>query len=118
MTEYKIENGALKLEVEGADRLWALRSHLTIPLADITGVRGDQQAVEAMRGGIKLAGSRIPGVLQAGFFHDAEGTVFWDVHRPGHAVVISLQHEHYRALVVDVENPDQAVAEIRQAIAS
>jgi hypothetical protein len=42
--------------------------------------------------------------------------VFWDVHRPGHAIVLSLQHEHYSKLVIDVEDPQAAVAEIRAAL--
>lgn len=42
--------------------------------------------------------------------------MFWDVHHPGHAIVISLQHEHYRALVVDVEDSAAAAQEISQAL--
>ncbi|HVB54482.1 MAG TPA: hypothetical protein VNF24_09880 [Candidatus Acidoferrales bacterium] len=48
----------------------------------------------------------------------SDGAMFWDVHRPGHAIVITLQHEHYRALVVDVDDPDAAVQEISQALAT
>ncbi|MHB1638641.1 MAG: hypothetical protein ACYCUD_02235 [Candidatus Dormibacteria bacterium] len=116
MTDYKITDQVLELTIQGADRLWAMRSHLTIPLADITEVSCDQAAVDPLRGGLKAGGARIPGVIQAGSFHNANGWIFWDVHRPGHALVISLQHEHYQRLVVDVEDPEQAAAAITQAL--
>lgn len=118
MTDYRIADDALELTVEGADKLWALRSHLTVPLSDVIGVRADPDAGASFGGGVKLAGSRIPGILQAGTFVGSEGVVFWDVHRPGHAIVISLRHEHYRELVLDVADPERAVAEIGAAIRS
>ena len=62
-----------------------------------------------------MAGARIPGVLQAGTFVDSEGMVFWDVHRPGHAIVISLEHEHYKQLIIDVADPERAAQEISEA---
>lgn len=116
MTEYQIVDGTLELTVEGMDKLWALRSHLRIPLSDVSDVRFDPDPASLFSGGFKVAGSRIPGVLQAGTFISQEGTTFWDVHRPGHAIVLTLEHEHYRELVVDVENPEQAVQAIKGAI--
>jgi len=118
VTEYTITGSTLELTVEGMDKLWALRSHLSIPLHDITEVHSEpNKGVEALSG-VKVAGARIPGVLQAGTFAGTDGLMFWDVHRPGHAIVISLEHEHYRALVVDVQDPDTAAAEIGQAAAN
>ncbi|MGA9775474.1 MAG: hypothetical protein WBU92_06085 [Candidatus Dormiibacterota bacterium] len=118
MTEYTIGESSLELKVEGMDKLWALRSHLSIPLRDVTEVHSEPDAGAGFSGGVKVAGSRIPGVLQAGTFVGSDGMMFWDVHRPGHAIVISLQHEHYKALVVDVEDPEVAVQEIQEAISS
>lgn len=117
MTEYEIRDGILELTVEGADKLWALRSHLSIPLRDITGVRSDPEAGSGISG-VKVAGARIPGVLQAGTFVGSDGMMFWDVHRPGHAIRISLQHEHYKQLVVDVADPEAAASEIQGALRS
>ncbi len=117
MTEYTVEGGVLHLTVEGMDKLWALRSHLQIPLADITGVeaRPDIQG-GTFSSGLKVAGARIPGVFQAGTFVGADGMVFWDVHGQGKAIVISLQHEHYNQLVVDVADPQAAADEIGSAV--
>lgn len=116
MTEYEIREGKLELSVQGLDRLWALKSHLSIPLSDITDVAADPEQGAQALAGIKVGGARIPGLLQAGSFIGGDGWVFWDVHRPGHAIVISLQHEHYSKLVVDVEDPGAAVMEIKAAL--
>jgi hypothetical protein len=115
MTEYEIEGDTLKLTVEGMDRVWSLRSHLAIPLSDITDVRADPERGAGALTGVKVVGSRIPGVLQAGTFVGSEGMVFWDVHRPGHAIVISLEHEHYKQLIIDVADPATAAQEISEA---
>jgi hypothetical protein len=115
MTEYAIEGDTLQLTVEGMDQLWSLRSHLTIPLRDITDVRADPERGAGALTGIKVGGTRIPGLLQAGTFLSSEGMVFWDVHRPGHAIVISLEHEHYKQLIIDVADPAKAAEEISQA---
>ncbi|MGA2872804.1 MAG: hypothetical protein ABSF27_04360 [Candidatus Dormibacteria bacterium] len=116
MTDYRIKDGVLELTLEGLDKLWAMRGHLTIPLDDITGVRADPEAHASVASGVKVAGARIPGVLQAGTFVNSKGMVFWDVHHEGHAIVISLQHEHFSELVVDVADPESAVSEIQDAI--
>jgi hypothetical protein len=115
MTEYQIEGDTLKLTVEGMDKLWALRSHLSIPLRDISEVVADPERGAGGFSGVKLGGARIPGILQAGTFLGAGGMVFWDVHQPGHAIVISLEHEHYKQLVIDVPDPEAAAKEIQEA---
>ena len=115
MTEYQIEGDTLQLTVEGMDKVWALRSHLSIPLRDITDVKADPERGAGALTGIKVGGSRIPGLLQAGTFLDSDGMVFWDVHRPGHAIVISLEHEHYKQLIIDVADPATAAQEISEA---
>ena len=115
MTEYQIEGDTLQLTVEGMDKLWSLRSHLSVPLSDITDVKADPERGAGALTGFKVAGARIPGVLQAGTFMDSEGMVFWDVHRPGHAIVISLEHEHYKQLIIDVADPASAAQEILEA---
>ncbi len=116
MTDLKVTDDALEFTVEGMDKLWALHSHLSIPLRDVAGVRSEPELGPGLAQGLKLAGSLIPGVLQAGTFLGHQGMVFWDVHRPGHAIVVDLQHEHYKQLVVDVPDPEQAVAEIQAAL--
>ena len=76
MIEYRIADGTLELTVEGTDKLWALRRHLTVPLADVTDVRPVADALAEIRGGFKVGGARIPGVMHAGSFAYSDGSMF------------------------------------------
>jgi len=115
MVTYKIENTTLHLNVEGMDKFWAFKSELTIPLEHITAVRTDTEIVKKWWHGLKLPGSNLPGVITAGTFYQDGRRVFWDIHHPEAAVVISLTHEKYSELVVEVKDPAAFVSEIQNA---
>jgi hypothetical protein len=99
-------------EVEGLDKLWSLRGRLEIPLAHIAGVRADPSVAHGWWHGLRLGGTNLPGVLTAGTFYHEGGFVFWDVHDPEGTIVVDLEHEHYRALVIEVAHPRQVAADI------
>ena len=104
-------------KVEGLDKLWALRSRLEIPLAHITGARADPSVAHGWWHGVRLGGTHVPGLLTAGTFYHEGGLVFWDVHDPAQTIVVDLQHEHYRALVIEVADPAHVVADLRARLA-
>jgi hypothetical protein len=116
MTNIEIEGENLVLHVEGADELFALKSHLTIPLKHIDRAEFDPDLAHQWIKGLKLVGARIPGVIKAGTFFQDGGRVFWDVHHPDQTVVINLKDETYKKLIVEVINPQQTVALINQAL--
>jgi hypothetical protein len=60
LTTLKIEKGNLLITVEGFDKIWALKSHLTIPLAHISNASYQPETAEGWWHGIKLPGSNIP----------------------------------------------------------
>ena len=102
MTQLSVSDGKLTIEVKGWDRLWALRSHLSIPLEDVVRVYADSQIAEPWWKGLRVAGTNLPGVLAAGTFYHHSQWVFWDVHNPEKVIVIELRHEHYAKLIVEV----------------
>ena len=63
-----------------------------------------------------LVAAQIPGVLTAGNFYQQGGIVFYDVHDPERTVVLELEHETYKRLIVEVEDPEQTRAMIDRAI--
>jgi hypothetical protein len=111
-----IEDGKLVARLEGADKLWALKSSLEIPLEHVEGVRADPETARGWWHGLRMAGTNIPGVITAGHFHQNGEWVFWDVRDPEKTVVISLRDERYKALVLEVENPEVAVKAVTQAM--
>jgi hypothetical protein len=118
MVNVVIAGERVRFEVEGWDKLWALKSHLEIPLAHIHAVRADPEPARGWWHGLRLPGTQIAGLLTAGSFYQHGEFVFYDVHDPEGTVVIELDHEHYHQLVIEVENPADVVTRLRSAIAT
>jgi len=111
-----IAEGKLTLHVRSADRLWALKSTLEVPLVHIAGVRADPEAARGWYHGIRMPGTNVPGVITAGTFYQDGKRVFWDVHDPAKAVVIDLRDEPFNELVIEVADPQAAVRLIQDAL--
>src|SRR5256885_3243920 len=116
MVNISIAGDRIHLDVEGIDQLWSLRSHLEFPLAHIRSVRVDPEAARGWWHGLRLMGSQIPGVVTAGTFYEDGGIVFYDVHDPDGTIVIELDHERYKRLIVEVEAPEKTATMIESAI--
>jgi len=118
MVNVSLTADSVVFEVEGLDQLWALRSRLEIPLNHIEGVMFDPVQVGRWWHGWKLAGTDVPGLFAAGTFYYHGELVFWDVHHPEHTIVISLNHERYKKLILEVADPEHVVSEIRGRLRS
>lgn len=116
MVELALKNDNLVVEVHGADKLWALKSRLEIPLVHIAGARADQAVAHGWWKGIKMPGTNIPGVITAGTFYQHGKRIFWDVHNRDNTIVITLHDERYNELVVEVADPPAAVGLIQDAL--
>lgn len=110
MVDISVENGRVHFEVKGWDKLWALHSHLEIPVEHVHGVRADPEPAKGWWHGLRLPGTQIPGLLTAGTFYQDGEWVFYDVHNPDNTIVLDLDHEHYKRLVIEVASPSAAVA--------
>lgn len=118
MVTLEIAEGFLHLDVVGADRLWSLKSRLSIPIAHIADAVPASDEARRWYHGIRAPGTNIPGVITAGTFYGTDGCVFWDVHDPANAIAIALHDERYAKIVVEVSDPAAAIALVRGAVAS
>ncbi len=116
MVDLSIAEGKLRLRVRGADKLWAFKSSLEIPLVHIASVRADPEAARGWYHGIRMPGTSVPGVITAGTFYQDGKRVFWDVHNPEKTIVIDLNDERYNELVIEVDDPDAAVKLIQNVL--
>ncbi len=116
MVDLSISSGLLTLHVRGSDKLWALKSSLEIPLQHVAGVRADPEIARGWWHGIRFPGTNIPGVITAGTFYQDGQRIFWDVHNPDNTVVIDLRDERYNELIVEVADPQAAVALVTAAL--
>ncbi len=116
MVQIFLQDDSMVFELEGWDKLWSLRSRLTIPLSHIKRAYADPQPAMGWFQGLKLGGTDIPNIFRAGTFYQDGDFVFWDVHHPEKTIVVELDHERYGKLIVEVEDPDAAVKAINNAI--
>src|SRR3954454_16025346 len=117
MVNIAVDGDHAVFEVEGLDKLWALRSRLQLPLAHIVSVEANTEQVGRWWNGFKLLGTYVPGVLGAGTFYYQGELVFWDVHDPANAIVLSLDHERYKKLIIEAEDPAAKSGQLQSAIA-
>jgi hypothetical protein len=115
VVEITILGDRVRFEVQGMDRLWALKSQVEIPLGHVLNARIDPEPARGWWHGIRLPGTQIPGVLTAGSFYQHGGFVFYDVHNPDNTIVLDLDHEHYKQLVIEVADPAAAIALLSRA---
>jgi hypothetical protein len=116
MAEIEITATSLIVHIRGADRFFALKSQLEVPLEHIASV--DASAPEAHQAwhGLRVGGTNLPGVITAGRYIQHGEWAFWDVHDPAKAIAIRLHDEHYAKLIVGVEDPVAAAAAITGAV--
>jgi hypothetical protein len=117
MVDVGVEGDRIRFEVHGADKLWSLRSRLEMPLSHVVSIEHDPDQVGRWWHGLKVMGTDVPGLFAAGTFFFHGELVFWDVRHPEQAVVVSLDHERYKKLIVEVDNPEVVVDRVRRAIA-
>ena len=116
MVDLSIADGKLVLNVRGADKLWAFKSSLEIPLQHIAGIRADPSIAQGYWHGIRVPGTHIPGVIIAGTFYQDGKRIFWDVHDPENTIVLDLHDERYNELIVEVASPLETVAIVQAAL--
>jgi hypothetical protein len=115
MVNVAVDGSRAIFTVEGAHKLWAMRSVIEIPLAHITGVEVNHDDVNRWWHGFKLMGTDLPGLFAMGTFYYHGELVFWDVTDLQRTVVISLQHERYKKLIIEVDDPAATVALLKTA---
>lgn len=114
--DLSVAEGKLTLHVRGADKLWAFKTSLEIPLKHIARVRADPEAARGWYHGIRMPGTNVPGVITAGTFYQDGKRVFWDVHHPEKTIVIDLHDERYNELFVEVDDPEAAIRLIQNVL--
>lgn len=121
MTKVEVQDDRLVAHVQGLDQVLALKSELTIPLAQVKSATASPPEVRRRwRNPLRahVPGTDMPYVVMAGTFVFLDGEhAFWDVHDPDRTVVIELDHERFANLVLEVEDPQATADAINAALA-
>ena len=116
MVNVSVDGNRAIFTVEGMHKLWAIKSQIEIPLAHITGAEVNHDQVSKWWHGFKLLGTDMPGLFAMGTFYYHGELVFWDVIDLSRTIIISLEHERYRKLIVEVDDPAATAAMLKAAL--
>jgi hypothetical protein len=118
MVTITVDGDALDIQVQGRHKLWALKSSLRVPLAEIRDVRRDPERARRVFPGLKLPGTHVPWAYTAGTFYQSDFRPdFWTVRNAENALVIQCSREAaYDEIIVEVEDPDETLTRIRAAL--
>jgi hypothetical protein len=114
MVSIRIDNGLATFRIAGLHKLWALKARIVVPVQNIVAVEG---AGAAPRGGWRIAGTSMPGLITAGTFRQGGRWTFWDVAHPRAAIVVTLRGHWYSRLIIEVARPDEARKLLTRAMA-
>jgi hypothetical protein len=116
MIEVTFDNQDMILSVKGSHKLWTLKSELRIPLAHVQQAQINNGEISRPIGW-KAPGTYIPGIITAGTFRAHGEKVFWDVVDKEKTIIINLQNDDYKQIVIEVENPKTSIDQINKRIA-
>jgi len=109
MSRVKVEDGQLIITMKGARKFFALKGEISIPLDNVEGVTIGLKWKELPGLLDKVAGSNANSFYLGGTFIQDGDKVFYDIKRKEDAVVISLDDEKFKRLIIGVDNPEATV---------
>lgn len=95
-------------EIMGLHKLWALRSQLTIPVSNVINAYPNEQNLNWIQG-LRIPGTHVPGLITAGTYIVKDGTIFCDVVDHKKSIVVELQDEFYKKLIIEVDDPQGTI---------
>ncbi len=111
----EMEGGELVVRPRGLNRLWAFKGEVRIPLAAITEVRRDVSRT-SVPSGLRVPGTYVPGVIQAGTYRRKGERSFWLVGRTRTVTVVECPGARYDRVVLELG--DDEAAALREALAT
>lgn len=107
LARVEVADGALVVRARGLNRLWALRAQLRIPLSEVSHVRRDV-ARETVPSGLRMPGTYVPGLVQAGTYRRGGERSFWLVGRTRKVTVIECPGSKVDRIVLQLSDETAA----------
>ena len=113
----KIENDNLIFELHVIDKILSIKRSITVPLEHVISVSTEHVTLKPKLQ-MKLVGARLPTIIKDGRFLTSEGMMFFEMHNSDKCITVTLNHEHYKKIIFEVENKEEAAKKINDAIKS
>jgi hypothetical protein len=108
-----VADGRLTVRPRGARWLLALRRSVTVPVRAVTAV--EVVDPKTVRLGIRMPGTSVPGLLNAGSYGTGDARTFAFVARARRVLLVHVEDGPYRRLLVQVPEPNAVAATIEAA---
>lgn len=102
-------------EVEGWHKILAFTNTISVPMAHIVDAYPNNEPLNLVSG-LRMFGTGIPGVISAGTYYIQNNVIFCDVVNYENSIVVELRNEYYKMLIIEVENPYDAIRMLRKVI--
>ena len=101
----------LVVRFSGWDAVWALRRTLRVPRARV--VAAEVVDRRLLRAGLRLGGTAWPGRIRAGrCWSPSLGWSFWFTRRAEQVLLVTLEGDHFRRVVLEVSEPAALAASL------
>ncbi|NHJ21749.1 MAG: hypothetical protein EAX91_12450 [Candidatus Lokiarchaeota archaeon] len=111
----KFEKQDLIFELHGVDAILSIKRNIKVPLKHITSVSTEHVTLEPKLQ-MRLVGTRLPTIVKDGRFLTSEGLMFFEMHDPDKCITVSLNHEHYKKIVFEVDDKEAVAKKINNAL--
>ena len=109
---HKSDNNFI-FDIKGLHKLWAFKSQITVSQSNIVNVQQVEGSLSIFNC-LRMPGTYLPSVITAGTFFKGGKKTFWDVVNSKKCIVVELKDSNYNQLIVEVENPEEAVEMLRR----
>lgn len=114
MPTLSITDTSITVELSAAEKVGAVHGDLTLPRSAIADVRVVEDAMGAVSG-LRAPGYSLPGHAKVGTWRHHDGKDFVAVYAGRPAVEITLQGERYERLLLGIDDPQAAAAQLQPA---
>jgi hypothetical protein len=113
----RIEDKNLIFEIHGIDIILAIRKSITIPLDHVASISTDKVPWEPFQQ-LKVAGTRLPGIIKDGLYLSKDGLLFFEMHDPDKCITVSLKNDKYKKIIFEVQDKESTAKTIRDAMSN
>jgi hypothetical protein len=112
MAELVREGVELVLRLTTLEKMEGVHGDIHVPLSSVRSISVVDDVIHAVHG-LKMPGSRIPGVFAMGTFISGNSVTFAIVHHQNkRGIRVALQNAKYDALIVGSEEPEKLVTSL------
>ncbi|PSR33820.1 MAG: hypothetical protein C7B46_08210 [Sulfobacillus benefaciens] len=112
MAELLRDGDELVLRLTTLEKMEGVHGDIRVPLSAVQSISVVEDVIHAVHG-LKMPGSRIPGIFAMGTFITGNSTTFAIVHHQNkRGVRVLLQGGKYDALIIGAEDPEKLVASL------